>query len=67
MIAKLDRAVFAIVRHHAGWAVEHDGEILDASPLREEVLAAASRRARASTERGCPARISVQGSGFDLG
>jgi hypothetical protein len=65
---KLHRTVFTIVRHQAGWAVEHDGEIFDASRLREEALAAASRRARDSTEQGRPARICMQGeSRFDFG
>jgi hypothetical protein len=57
MLPKIDRAVFTVRRLGDGWAVEHEGAILDASPNREDVVASASRRARASHEQGRPALI----------
>lgn len=57
MLPKIDRAVFTIVRHEDGWAVEHEGEYLDASSNREDVIASASRRARAAFAAGRPAQI----------
>ena len=57
MLPKIDRAVFTIKAHGDGWAVEHEGEFLDASPNREEVIASASRRARAAHATGRPAQI----------
>ena len=63
----LKRAVFTVTQHEEGWAVEHDGKFFDASMVRDEVMAAASRRARASNEKGLPAQIRFQGEqGFTL-
>ncbi|HTK34153.1 MAG TPA: hypothetical protein VL358_02555 [Caulobacteraceae bacterium] len=67
MFPNLKRAVFTVTQHEEGWAVEHDGHFFDASLVRDEVLAAASRRARASNENGLPAQIRLQGElGFTL-
>lgn len=57
MLPKVDRAVFTIRPHDGGWAVEHEGAFLDPSPNRDEAMAAAVRRARASHETGRPAQI----------
>jgi hypothetical protein len=63
----LERAVFTVVQHDRGWAVEHEGRIFDSSPVRDVALAAASRRARASNDGGRPAQIRMQGEhGFTL-
>lgn len=64
MAINLQRALFTIARHEGGWAVEHEGEFFDPSSEREEVVAAACRRARASNEGGAPARVCVQGDSF---
>jgi len=62
-----DRAVFTVMQHKQGWAVEHDGRFFDVSPVRDEVLASASRRARASNDQGRPAQIRIEGEhGFIL-
>ena len=61
MAFNLDRAVFTVTRHELGWAVEYEGKVLDTSPVRDEVMACASRRARAMSERGSPAQIRIQG------
>jgi hypothetical protein len=52
MLPKADRAVFTVVAHEGGWAVEHEGEYLDRSSRREDAVACASRRARAAFALG---------------
>jgi hypothetical protein len=55
----LDRDIFTIARHGDGWAVEHNGEFLDASRNKDEVRAAAHKRARASHDAGRPSQVTV--------
>ena len=55
------RLTFAVVQHSGGWAVEHDGAYTDLSNSRDEVLASASRRARAANDAGALAQVIVQG------
>lgn len=55
------RAIFTITPHESGWAIEHDGEILDPCRTIEEARAAASRRARACQDVGRPCQINVKG------
>ena len=43
-----DRAIFTVARHQEGWAVEIAGEFFDHSRDKEEVKAAANKRARAA-------------------
>ncbi len=62
------RLTFAVVQHSGGWAVEHDGAYTDLSISRDEVLASASRRARAANEAGALSQVTVQGErGFGGG
>ncbi len=56
-----DRAVFTVVKHAGGWAVEHDGEMLDKSIDKEEAKAAANKRARAAQDAGQACQIRVSG------
>ena len=56
-----DRAVFTVLRHHSGWAVEHNGEISDVSSDKEVAKAAANKRARASQDAGRPCLVRVVG------
>ena len=58
---ELERAIFTVVRHPSGWAVEHLGQISDASPDKEVAKAAANRRARASQDAGKPCLVRVFG------
>ncbi|MFI4975131.1 MAG: DUF2188 domain-containing protein [Caulobacterales bacterium] len=59
------REVYTVTTHQGGWAVEHEGALLDASTSKEEVMASASRRARAANQAGRPAQVSVRGeAGF---
>lgn len=61
------RATFTVVQHKEGWAVLHDGAYSDLSVARDEVMAAASRRARASNDKGQAAQVRIEGEpGFHL-
>jgi hypothetical protein len=65
--ANPQRAVFTVVQHGKGWAVEHEGRFFDSSPLRDDVVASASRRARACNDQGRPSQIRIEGEhGFTL-
>ena len=56
-----ERAVFTVVRHPGGWAVEYLGEITDASPDKEVAKAAANRKARVAQDAGQPCLVRVFG------
>ena len=59
------RTIFNVTPHAGGWAVERDGEFLDPAPTKDEVLASASRRARAANAAGELTQVVVWGeSGF---
>ncbi len=58
---EIQRAIYAVVRHSEGWAVEHEGEYFDASRDKDEAKAAAHRRARAASEAGRPSQVRVSG------
>ena len=63
-----ERAVFTVAPHHSGWAVEHDGQVLDHGRNRDEIMASASRHARASHNAGRFAKVVIAGEpGFGLG
>ena len=63
-----DREIFTIAPYLGGWAVEHDGQFHDASPNKDEVRAAAHKRARAAQDAGRPCQVVVSGeSGFFAG
>lgn len=55
------RTVINVTRHPLGWAVEHDGQIYDASRDKEAAKAAANKRARASQDSGRPCEIRIEG------
>ena len=55
------RAVFTVVRHSDGWAVEHDGEVSDVTSDKEVAKAAANKRARAAQDAGQPCLVRVFG------
>lgn len=61
VMRSLERAVFVVVRHPVGWAVEHEGEIFEISADKEEVKAHANKRARAAQDAGRPCQIRVVG------
>jgi len=56
-----DRAVFTVIRHQSGWAVEHDGEISDLTPDKEVAKAAANKRARTALDAGRPCIVRIFG------
>ncbi len=59
------RLIFTVVQRDGGWAVEHGGAYSDQSRSREEVMASASRRARAANASGALSQVVIQGdSGY---
>ena len=56
-----ERAIFTVVRHESGWAVEHGGEISDVTIDKEVAKAAANKRARAAQDAGKPCLVRVTG------
>jgi len=56
----VDRAVFTIARTNEGWTLEHEGAVLGASHVRQDMVAAASKYARASQDAGRPSQICAQ-------
>ncbi len=61
MIKAPARMIFTVAQHAGGWAVEHDGVYTDQSMSRDEVMASASRRARAANGAGQLTQVVVQG------
>lgn len=65
MAKDLPRTIFTVTPHNGGWAVEHGGEFLDPASTKDEVMASASRRARAASAAGELTQVVVRGeSGF---
>ena len=59
------RMIFTVTPHDGGWAVEHDGQYMDLAPTKAEVMASASRRARAKSGEGSLTQVVVRGeSGY---
>ena len=56
-----DRAVFTVVRHKDGWAVEHDGQFSDLTADKEVAKAAANKLARAAQDAGQACLVRVTG------
>jgi hypothetical protein len=54
-----DRDIFTVTRHLGGWAVEHNGDVLDATSTKEEARAAAHKRARAAHDAGRACQVTV--------
>ena len=62
------RTIFAVMPHQGGWAVEHEGAFTDQATSKDEVMASASRRARAANAKGELTQVVVHGeSGFFVG
>ncbi|BBK42526.1 hypothetical protein STVA_25460 [Allostella vacuolata] len=55
------RAVFTVCRHLEGWAVEHDGKMLDHTSSKEEAKASANKRVRQLQDAGRPCQVNVAG------
>lgn len=59
------RVIFTVVPHRGGWAVERGGQFLDPGATKDEVMASASRRARAASAAGELTQVVVAGeAGF---
>ncbi len=55
------RAIFSVAPHGAGWAVLFEGQMLDERGDKNEAIAAAHRRARASHDGGRAAQVTIHG------
>ncbi len=53
--------IFRIVKHDGAWSVEHDGHYSNHSRDKDDVIAAASRLARAAIGNGRPAQVRIDG------
>ena len=61
----MDRLIFTVTPYLGGWAIEHEGVYSDASRSKEEVKAAANKRARAAQDSGRACQVRVSGeNGF---
>jgi hypothetical protein len=59
------RTIFTVTPHNGGWAVERGGQFMDVADTKDEVMASASRRARAASAAGELTQVVVRGeSGF---
>ena len=61
MMKPPSRMVFTVLQHEGGWAVENDGAFTDQSGDRDEVMASASRRARAANDKGILTQVVIRG------
>ena len=61
------RVIFTVMPHQDGWAVERGGQFMDAALTKDEVLASASRRARAASAAGELTQVVVAGEGGFFG
>ena len=61
------RMVYTVMPHQGGWAVERDGQMLDPASSKAEVMASASRRARAASAAGELTQVVVRGEGGFFG
>ncbi len=53
--------IFRIVQHDGAWSVEHEGRYSNRSQDKAEVMASASKLARAAAGSGRPAQVRVEG------
>jgi hypothetical protein len=57
--------IFSVIRNDGAWAVEHDGAFSNRSRDKAEVMASASKLARAAMTQGRMVQIKVEGeSGY---
>lgn len=57
--------IFRIVQHDGAWSVEHNGHYSNHSSDKADVIAAASRLARAASGEGRPSQVRIEGeSGY---
>ena len=53
--------IFRIVQHDGAWSIEHNGHYSNHSSDKAEVIAAASRLARAASGEGRPSQVRIEG------
>jgi hypothetical protein len=53
--------IFKIVRHDGAWAVEHEGRLSNRARDKDEVIASATKLARAAVGQGRIVQVRVEG------
>jgi hypothetical protein len=53
--------IFLVTRRDGAWSVEHDGRSSCRSPNKEEVVASATKLARAASLDGRPSQVRIEG------
>ncbi len=53
--------IFLVTRRDGAWSVEHEGRSSHRSPNREEVIASATKLARAASHDGRPSQVRIEG------
>jgi hypothetical protein len=53
--------IFRVVRHDGAWSVEHAGRYSSRSKDKAEVVASATKLARAALSVGQPAQVRIEG------
>jgi len=53
--------IFQVVQHDGAWSVVHDGRHSHRSPNKAEVIASATKLARAALTTGRPAQVRIEG------
>ena len=53
--------IFRIVQHDGAWSVEHEGRLSNRSHDKAEVVASATKLARAAVGAGRPAQVRIDG------
>ena len=57
----LSPLIFQVVQHDGAWSVEHRGAYSNRSPNKAEVVASATKLARAALSIGQPAQVRIEG------
>jgi len=53
--------IFRVTHHDGAWSVEHEGRFSDRSPIKDEVVASATKLARAASTVGQAVQVRIDG------
>jgi hypothetical protein len=60
-LKKMSALIFRIVKHDGAWAVEHEGRLSNRARDKDEVIASATKLARAAVGQGRVVQVRVEG------